>query len=70
MTKNTLEADFVRHMRRITKGEPWELVGTGRDNVNKTGVTDEVITRDKTGYFSHTLTKLVNKINRIIKSWE
>ena len=30
MTKNTLEAGFVRHMRRITEGKLWEIVDTGR----------------------------------------
>ena len=63
MTKNTSEADFTRHMRRITEGELWELVDTGRDNVNKTGVTDDVIAGDKTEYFSHALTEVVNGIN-------
>ena len=28
---------------------------TGRDNVKKTGVMDDVITRDNTEYSSHTL---------------
>ena len=64
MTENTLEADFARHMRRITEGELWELVDTGRENANKTGVTDGVITRDKTEYSSHALDDIVNGINR------
>ena len=44
MTKNTLEADFARHMKRIIEGELWYLMDTGRENVKKTGVTDDVIT--------------------------
>ena len=28
-TKNTPEADFARHMKRITEAELWELVDTG-----------------------------------------
>ena len=65
MTKNTLEADFARHMRRIIEGELWELVDTGRDNVKKTGVTDGVIARVDTGYYSHALAEVVYGINRI-----
>ena len=64
MTENTSEADFARHMRRITEGELWELVDTGRENTNKTGVMDGVITRDKTEYSSHALADIVNGINR------
>ena len=63
MTENTSEADFARHMRRITEGELWELVDTGRENTNKTGVMDGVITRDKTEYSSHALADIVNGIN-------
>ena len=64
MSKNTSEADFARHMRRITEGELWELVDTGRENVKKAGVTHDTITRDKTKYSSHTLSKVVNGMNR------
>ena len=59
MTKNISEADFSRHMKKIKKGELWELVDTGRQYVKKTGVTDEVITRDNTEYLSHTLAEVV-----------
>ena len=64
MTKNTSEADFARHMRRITEGELWEIVDTGRENVEKTGVTDDIIARDKTEYFSHALDVVVDGTNR------
>ena len=60
MTKNTLEADFARHMRRITEGELWEIVDTGRENVKKTGVTDNIITREKTECSSHALAEVVD----------
>ena len=60
MTKNNLEADFERHMKRITDGEQWELVDTGRENVKNTRVTDDVIIRDKNGYSSHTLVEVVD----------
>ena len=63
MTKNT-EADLARHTRRITEGELWELVDTGRENVKKTGVTDDIITHDKTEYSIHTLTEVVEGKNR------
>ena len=48
MTKNTLEADFARHMRSIIEESLWELIYTGRENVNNTEVTDDIITHDKT----------------------
>ena len=72
MTKNTSEADFAKHMKTITQGEIWEILDTGRQNIkktgvmddvitrdNKTGVTDDVITRDKIEYFSHILAEVV-----------
>ena len=64
MAKNTSEADFARHMRRITEVELWEHVDTGREYVKKTWVTDEVITRDKTEYFSHPLAVVVDGTRR------
>ena len=60
MTKNTLEEDFARHMRRITEGELWELVNTRMENVKKTGVTYDAITLNKTEYSSNVLSKVVN----------
>ena len=64
ITKNTLEADFARRMRRITEGELWELVDTGRENFKKTGVMDDVINHDNTEYSSRTLSEVLNRINR------
>ena len=64
MTENTSEADLSRHMRRITEGELWELVDTKMGNVNKTGVTDDVITRDNTEYSSHALDVVLDGTNR------
>ena len=53
MTINTQKADFVKaHLKRITEGELWKIVYTGRDNINNTRVTD-VIIRDKTEYSNH-----------------
>ena len=63
ITKNTSEADFSRHMNRIIEGELWEIVGTGRENIKKTRVTDDVITRYKTEYSSHTLAEVVDVKN-------
>ena len=40
MTKSCSEADYVKQTKRITEGELWELMQTGRDNVNNIGVTD------------------------------
>ena len=60
MTKNTSEVDFVKHVKRITEGEIWELMKTVRENVNNTRVTDDVIKRDKTEYSSHALSEFVD----------
>ena len=59
MTKNILEEDFMRHMGRIIEGELWEIVYTGRENVKKTGATDDVITREKVEYSSHALAEVL-----------
>ena len=48
MTKDTSEAYFARHMRRITEGQLWEIVDNRRENVKRIGVMDDVINRDKT----------------------
>ena len=37
---------------------------TGRENFMKTGVIDDIITRDKTEYSSHTLDVVVDVTNR------
>ena len=58
MTKNTLEADLTIHMRRITEGELWEIMGIGKQNFYKTGVTDDFITRDKIEYSSHAISEM------------
>ena len=52
-TTKILKANLAKHMRRITEGGFWELMDTERDIVKKTGVTDDVITRDKIEYSSH-----------------
>ena len=36
---------------------------TGRENVKKTGVTDDIINCDKTGYSSHALAVVVDGTN-------
>ena len=64
MTKNTSETDIVRHMIRITDGEFWEIVDTGRGSIKKVGVTENVITFGKTEYSSHALTEVVDGENR------
>ena len=60
MTNNTPEAYFTRLMKRITDGELWEIVDTGRENVKNSRVTDDVISLDKNEYSSHTLTEVVD----------
>ena len=64
MKNNTPEEDFARHMRMITEGELWELVDTGMENANNTGVTDDIINLDKTEYSSHSLAEVVDGENR------
>ena len=59
MTKNNLEEYFARHMKRITEGELWEIVDTGRENVKNTRVMDDFISRDKIEYSSHALAEVV-----------
>ena len=61
ITKNTLEAYFAKHMKTITEGELWEIMDTGRDNFKNTRVTDDVISRNKTEYSSHTLAEAVGE---------
>ena len=53
--ENCSEADCVKHRKRITEGELWELVETGRENVKNIGVTDDITERDKTEYSIHAL---------------
>ena len=33
VSKNCSEADYVKHTKRISEGELWELMETGRGNV-------------------------------------
>ena len=64
MTNNTSEAYFARHMRSITEGELWEIVDTGRENIKKTGVTDDIITCDRTEYSIYALAVVMGGTNR------
>ena len=68
MPNNTSEAYFARHMRRITEGELWELVDTGRENVKKNGLTDDIINLDKTQYPSHALAEVMDGKTVMIES--
>ena len=63
-TKNSSEEYFARNMRRITEGELWEIVDTGRENIKKTGVTDYVTTCDKNEYPIHEITEFMDGENR------
>ena len=47
-------------MKIIAERKLWEIVGTGRENVNNTRVIDDVITHDKTEYFSHSLAEVMD----------
>ena len=65
MTKNFFEANQVKHTKRITEGELWRLVKTGRENVNNDGVADGVTDFDSTEYSSHSLTNPADQTNGI-----
>ena len=60
ITKNTSEADFARHTKRITEGELWEIVDTGRENIKNTRVRNDVIICDNTKYSSHALAEAMD----------
>ena len=60
ITKNTSEADFARHMKRITEGKLCNLMDSKRNNVNNNRVTDYIITHDKTEYSIHKLAEVVD----------
>ena len=47
-TKIFFEADHAKHANRITEGEIWELVETGRENIKNNGVFDGVVDFDLT----------------------
>ena len=64
MMQNFSEASYVKHTKRITEGELWDLVKTGRKNANNNGVLDGVIYRDSTEYSIHALADDVNEENR------
>ena len=64
MKNNASEADFVKHMNRITEGELWEILDAGRENVKNSRVTNDVINRDKTKYSSHVLAEVVDLEHR------
>ena len=51
-------------MKIIAEREFWEIVDTGRENVNNTRVTDDVTTHDKNEYSSHTLDEVLDGENR------
>ena len=55
MTKNTSETAFLKHMKRITEGDLWDLVETGRENFRNTRVTYDFIKHENTEYSSHAL---------------
>ena len=60
MIKKSSAADFVRHMKRTTEGEIWEIVDTGRENIKNTRVTDYVINYEKNEYYIHALAEVMN----------
>ena len=63
MTNNTSEADLARHMKIITEVELQEIMDTGRESVENTRFMYDIITHDKTEYFSPALSEVVNGEN-------
>ena len=49
----------MKHVKRITEGELWELVKPGRDNVKISIFADDVTKHNKTEYSSHALAEVV-----------
>ena len=63
MTNNCSEADYDKVENRITEGELWELVESGRKNVKNNGLLDRVMDNESTEYSSHALADAVNMEN-------
>ena len=63
MTKNCSESDHVKHAKRITEGELWEIMETGMEDVNNNGVLDGVTDCDSTEYSRHELVNTVEHTN-------
>ena len=61
MTNNCSKADYFKHTNRITEGELWDIMETGRDNVNNNEVLGGFMDRDLAGYSSHALADAMNK---------
>ena len=64
MTKNTSIVYLVKHMKKITEGELWEIVETGRGNAKNTRATDYIVKFEKTEYYFHSLSRVVGVENR------
>ena len=52
MDKTCSEGDQAIHAKRITEGEIWKIVETGRENVNNNGVVYGVTDQELTEYSS------------------
>ena len=63
ITKNSYEANHVKHTKRTTEVKLQDIVETERENVNNNVVTDGVMYYVSTEYSSHTLNNNVNQIN-------
>ena len=64
MTKDYSGEDYVKHVKRITEGELWDLVETVMENSKNIGVADEIMERDKTEYCSHARAEVVDEEKR------
>ena len=62
MTKNGSDTYYAKHVNNI-RGL-WELLETGRENINNNGVLDGVMNLDLTEYSTHALTDAMNKWNK------
>ena len=64
MNNNCSEDDCIKKPKRITEGELWGIVGSGKENIKNNGVLGGFMDFDSTEYSSHTLDEGVNGENR------
>ena len=81
MNSNCSESEHMNQTNRIKEGKIWEIVETGRENVNNYGVTDRVTDYESTKYsrqkFANTVDHtyggewvLVNRYRNGKKRWK
>ena len=69
MMNNFSEADHDKHAERITEGEIWVIVETGRENVNNNGVLNGFTDCKLNEYYSHALANAAKQEKLMVGSW-